>query len=115
AVLRSSPYACLQVLAKVDLLVVFARRIALPHEQMNAIKSYLSKGKPLIGIRTANHAFSVMGKVEDGFEDWPAFVADFLGCQNRGYGPAELGVDVTLLPEAASHPIIKDLQLKQWH
>jgi len=108
-------YPSLEALSGADLLVVFARRIALPHEQMNAIKTYLSKGKPLIGIRTANHAFSVSGKVEDGFEDWPAFVADFLGCQNRGYGPDELGFDVTLVPEAASHPIVKDLQIKQWH
>jgi type 1 glutamine amidotransferase len=111
-------YPSLEALSEADLLVVFARRIALPHDQMNAIKSYLSKGKPLIGIRTANHAFSVMGvmgKVEDGFEDWPAFVADFLGCQNRGYGPQEPGFDVTLVPEAASHPIVKDLQIKQWH
>ena len=111
-------YPSMEALSKADLLVVFARRIALPHEQMNAIKSYLSKGKPLIGIRTANHAFAVQGKVgdvADGFEDWPEFVADFLGCENRGYGPHELGYDVTLVPEAASHPIVKDLQIKQWH
>ena len=108
-------YPTLEALSEADLLVVFARRIALPHEQMNAIKTYISKGKPVIGIRTANHAFSVMGKVEDGFEHWPEFVADILGCQNRGYGPAELGYDVTLVPEAASHPIVKDLQIKQWH
>jgi type 1 glutamine amidotransferase len=108
-------YPSLEALSEADLLIVFARRIALPHEQMNAIKTYLGKGKPLIGIRTANHAFAVSGKVEDGFEDWPAFVADFLGCQNRGYGPAELGFDVTLVPEAVRHPIVKDLQIKQWH
>jgi type 1 glutamine amidotransferase len=105
----------MEVLSKTDLLVVFARRIALPQEQMNAIKGYLSKGKPLIGIRTANHAFTVSGKVEDGFEDWPAFVADILGCQNRGYGPVAPGTDVSLVSEAANHPIVKDLQIQQWH
>jgi len=108
-------YPSLEALSEADLLVVFARRIALPQEQMNAIKTYLSKGKPLIGIRTANHAFSVNGKVEDGFEDWPAFVADFLGCENRGYGPDKLGFDVTLVPEAANHPIVRGLQIKKWH
>ena len=108
-------YSSLDALSNADLLVVFARRIALPYDQMNTIKKYLSEGKPLIGIRMTNHAFSVNGKVEDGFEDWPAFVADFLGCQNRGYGPDELGYDVTLEPEAANHPIVKDLKIKQWH
>ena len=108
-------YPSLEALTRADLLVVFARRIALPHEQMNIIKAYLAGGKPLIGIRSANHAFSVTGKVDNGFEDWPSFVADFLGCQNRGYGAAEPGYDVAVVPEAANHPIVKDLQIKQWH
>jgi type 1 glutamine amidotransferase len=111
-------YPSMNVLSDADLLIVFARRIALPHDQMNAIKNYISKGKPVIGIRTANHAFTVQGKIADvaeGFEDWPEFVADVLGCENRGYGPHELGFDVTLVPEAASHPIVKDLQINQWH
>jgi len=111
----SYSYPSLEARSGADLLVDFERRFSLPHEQMNAIKTYLSKGKPLIGIRTANHAFSVSGKVEDGFEDWPAFVADFLGCENRGYGPDKPGYDVTLVAEAASHPIVKGLQTKQWH
>lgn len=108
-------YPDLKSLAKADLLVVFARRIALPHDQMSAIKSYLSKGKPLIGIRTANHAFKVNGKVEDGFEDWPGFVADILGCENRGYGSAELGTDVAIVSEASSHPVLNNVQPSQWH
>jgi len=111
-------YPSMDALSQADLLVIFARRIALPHEQMNAIKTYLSKGKPLIGIRTANHAFAVQGKiadVADGFEDWPDFVADYLGCENRGYGPDALGYEVTVVSEAANHPIVKDLQIKQWH
>ncbi|MEO5581644.1 MAG: ThuA domain-containing protein, partial [Saprospiraceae bacterium] len=33
----------------------------------------------------------------------------------RGYGPPESGVDVSIIPEAASHPIIKDIQTSQWH
>jgi type 1 glutamine amidotransferase len=108
-------YPSMDALSKADLLVVFARRIALPHEQMNAIKTYLNKGKPLIGIRTANHAFDCRDKVEEGFEDWPAFVADILGCQNRGYGPQELGSEVSIVSEKADHPIIKNIQTQQWH
>ena len=32
---------------------------------MNVIKQYLKAGKPLVGIRTANHAFSVRDGVAD--------------------------------------------------
>ncbi|MEP6595606.1 MAG: ThuA domain-containing protein [Ginsengibacter sp.] len=101
--------------SKADLLVIFARRVALPSLQMNAIKSYLSKGKPLIGIRTANHAFTVRDKIVEGFEEWPAFVADIIGCENRGYGPTEPGTDVSVVPEAIDHPIVKNLSSMQWH
>lgn len=108
-------YPHMEMVSKADLLIVFARRIALPHEQMNIIKSYLNKGKPLIGIRTANHAFTARDKIGEGFEDWPEFVADILGCENRGYGPTEPGTDVSVVLKEISHPILKDIDLKQWH
>ncbi len=108
-------YPSIEALSEADLLVIFARRIALPHDQMNAIKNYLSKGKPLIGIRTANHAFNVRGKISEGFEDWHDFVADKLGCENRGYGPEEPGSDVFVVPEERTHPILKNINLSQWH
>lgn len=102
-------------LTEADLLIVFARRIALPHEQMNALKIYLSNGKPIIGIRTANHAFTVREKIEEGYEGWPEFVTDVLGCQNRGYGPVQPGTEVSIVAEAANHPILKNIKPKQWH
>jgi type 1 glutamine amidotransferase len=81
---------------------------------MNEIKQYIKKGKPVIGIRTTNHAFTVREKVEDGFEDWPAFVAEVLGCENRGYGPVEPGTDVAVVSTATNHPILKDVP-QAWH
>jgi type 1 glutamine amidotransferase len=98
-----------------SLLIVFSRRIAIPHDQIQIIKNYLVKGKPLIGIRTANHAFTNRTKIEQGFEDWPGFVADILGCENRGYGPEQSGTDVTVNEDAIHHPILKDVGSSQWH
>lgn len=111
----SYTYPHMGKVSKADLLIVFARRIALPHEQMNIIKDYLRKGKPLIGIRTANHAFTARDKIGEGFEDWPEFVANILGCENRGYGPVEPGTNVSVVSDAISHPIVKDINPKQWH
>jgi len=107
-------YPNFDVIDKADLLVVFARRIALPHEQMNKIKYHLRAGKPLIGIRTANHAFTVWDKIADGFEGWPEFVPDVLGCENRGYGPVEPGTNISMNEKAAQHPILNGLP-SQWH
>lgn len=99
---------------KADLVVVFARRLALPHDQMSKLKNYFRAGKPLVGIRTANHAFTAWDPVKEGFEDWPEFVPSFLGCQNRGYGPVEPGVDLFMAAGAANHPVAKGLPA-QWH
>lgn len=47
----------LEHLAKADLLVVFSRLISLPEKQLKHVYDYLDEGKPVIGIRTANHGF----------------------------------------------------------
>ncbi len=47
----------LEYLPKADLLVLFSRLITLPDEQIKHIIAYLDSGKPIMGIRTANHGF----------------------------------------------------------
>ncbi len=111
----SYTYPHIEKVSQADLLIVFARRIALPHKQMDIIKAYLAKGKPLIGIRTANHAFAARDKIGEGFEDWPEFVADILGCENRGYGPVGPGIDVSIVPGMANHQIVSNIKPSQWH
>ena len=44
-------------LKSADLLILFSRLITLPDEQIQYIIDYLDSGKPVIGIRTANHGF----------------------------------------------------------
>ena len=38
-------------------MILFSRLITLPDEQLKHIIAYLDSGKPVIGIRTANHGF----------------------------------------------------------
>ena len=47
----------LEALDKADLLVVFMRFRRLPPEQMKHIDDYVASGRPIIGLRTATHAF----------------------------------------------------------
>src|SRR5213082_2313864 len=49
----------LEALDKADLMVIFTRFRDLPDEQMKYIVSYLEAGKPIVGIRTATHAFNI--------------------------------------------------------
>uniref|UniRef100_UPI002628F5A1 ThuA domain-containing protein n=1 Tax=uncultured Eudoraea sp. TaxID=1035614 RepID=UPI002628F5A1 len=48
----------LDALESADLMVIFTRFRALPDDQMKFIDNYLKNGKPVIGIRTATHAFN---------------------------------------------------------
>ncbi len=47
----------LEALDKADMMVIFTRFRALPEDQMKHIDDYLKQGKPVMGIRTATHAF----------------------------------------------------------
>lgn len=107
-------YTNFDVINDADLLVVFCRRLALPFAQMDMIKDYLRAGKPLVGLRTANHGFSVRDQVSDGFEGWWGFVPDILGCENRGYEAEELGTIVKVAPQSANHSILKGIDPTNW-
>lgn len=48
----------LEALKTADLMVIFTRFRALPDDQMQLIDDYLVSGRPVIGIRTATHAFN---------------------------------------------------------
>ena len=57
-----------------DLLFVSVRRRTLPPQQLDRIRRYVQSGKPVIGIRTASHAFCLRKQEpEDGFAAWPEF------------------------------------------
>ncbi len=49
----------LEALRTADVMVIFTRFRDLPDEQMQHIVDYLDAGKPVVGIRTATHAFNV--------------------------------------------------------
>ena len=47
----------LEHLEKADLLIFATRLLTLPDDQLKHIVNYLDSGKPIIGLRTANHGF----------------------------------------------------------
>jgi type 1 glutamine amidotransferase/nicotinamidase-related amidase len=69
----------LGALRDADLLLVSVRRRALPKEQLDAIRAHLEAGKPLVGIRTASHAFAPRGEDAGRGAAWPTFDPEVLG------------------------------------
>lgn len=93
-----------------DLLIVFVRRATPPREDIEAIRFHLAAGKPLVGIRTANHGFVPPAKAPPlaaGLASWPEFVPDVLGCQNTGYETKGMPYKVSVHPQApANSPLL---------
>lgn len=48
----------LEALRKADLLILFARWLELPDDQMKEIIDYADSGRPIVGLRTSTHPFN---------------------------------------------------------
>ena len=57
AAFKSHSIDGLEHLEKADLVIFFLRLLTLPEKQQTLIVNYLDSGKPIIGLRTANHGF----------------------------------------------------------
>src|SRR5688572_15485339 len=85
-----------------DLLVVSVRRQAPRKEQLALIRAHLAAGKPLIGIRTASHAFGAKAK-DEAHEGWMTFDQDVLGGSYKNhYG--NVPAIISLASGATAHP-----------
>jgi type 1 glutamine amidotransferase len=49
----------LEALKTADLMVIFTRFLNLPDDQMQHVVQYIESGKPVVGLRTATHAFNI--------------------------------------------------------
>ena len=97
-----------EALKDADLLVLFSRRRFPPKDQMAAIRAHLDAGKPLLGIRTANHAFIPKPKevVDPSLVPWPEFTDEVLGAPNTGYETKGLPYSVRIAPGAENSPLL---------
>lgn len=105
----------LETLKTADLMIIATRFRNLPDEQMKHIVDYLDAGKPVIGLRTATHAFKIPND-----RTYARF--DFKGKEWRdGFGRQVLGetwiahhghhgkesTRGVIAPDAKDHPIVK--------
>jgi len=67
---ESSHIPGLSVLDEADMLVLFTRFRRLPDHEMAHIVRYVESGKPILGIRTATHAFAYEAESGSRYEHW---------------------------------------------
>jgi hypothetical protein len=102
-----------EALRTADLLFLSTRRRTPPLNQLNAVRAYLGAGKPLVGIRTACHAFALRPgdpPAPAGHATWQDFDPEVLGGHYTNHHPAGPKTSVTAGPGAAKHAILKDVR-----
>ena len=77
----------LEALQDADLMVIFTRYRELPDAQMRHIVEYLDSGRPIIGMRTATHAFKYSEGATSAFRHYDCKDTDWDG----GFGRQVLG------------------------
>lgn len=99
-------------LDEADLLVLSVRRRGPLKTRLAAVRSYLRRGRPLVAIRMASHAFD-RPTAPAGHETWRTFGPEVLGAEYLGHydniqpgGPRTI---VRAAPGAAGHPILAGL------
>jgi type 1 glutamine amidotransferase len=105
-----------EALRSADLLFVSVRRRTPPIEQLNAVREYLASGKPLVGIRTACHAFALRptdppAGPKQGV--WQAFDPQVLGGHYTNHHPEGPRTTVTIARGAQRHQILKGLNVSE--
>lgn len=102
-----------EALKGADVLVLFSRRRFPPTDQMAAIRAHLDAGKPLVGIRTANHAFIPKANevVSADLMPWPSFTEEVLGAPNTGYETKGMPYTVTV-PVGLKSPLLHGVNVE---
>ncbi|MFM8284552.1 MAG: nicotinamidase [Planctomycetaceae bacterium] len=95
----------LERLDDADVVVLSARRRGLHPREMAALRRFLAAGKPVVGIRTASHAFEPRPPVADR-ETWPGFDRDVFGIAYTGHFGKAIPSALRIAPGAAGDALV---------
>jgi hypothetical protein len=102
-----------------DVVLVSVRRRLPPKADLDALREHIAAGKPIVGIRTACHAWCLRTEKDNaaaaasGRGVWPDFDPEVLGghyTNHYGNGPK---TTVEVAPGAKDHPILRGVALEK--
>ena len=76
---------------------MFTRRLNAVGTELDRFKAYCDAGKPIVGIRTASHAY----------QNWLEFDRSVFGGNYQGHYGARPLCRVEFAPSAATHPVLE--------
>lgn len=83
-----------------DVMLLYTRRLKITGEQLERLKKYCLAGKPIVGVRTASHAF----------QNWLDLDREVFGGNYKGHFGAGPLCEVKIAANAKSHAILKGVQ-----
>jgi putative membrane-bound dehydrogenase-like protein len=110
----------MEALDSADLAVVFLRFQSFPLDQMKYFDAYLHRGGPVVGLRTATHAFKIKGT-----DPFPKYSYDYKGADYElGFGHQVLGqtwvghygknhtqsTRISIIEDRHEHPILRGVK-----
>lgn len=106
----SNQFLGIDLIAEADVLLLSVRRRTPPAEQLQVVRQFVAAGKPVLGIRTANHAFCLRnGEAPNGMADWPEFDAEVFGGSYTNHYGNEMTATVSVNAAEAKHPVLSGI------
>jgi type 1 glutamine amidotransferase len=81
-------------------MLLFTKRLEIPSDQLELVKKYCLAGRPIVGLRTASHAF----------QKWLELDHLILGGDYRGHYGSGSVTKVGIASGASEHPILKGVE-----
>ena len=89
----------LEPLQDTEVLLVFTRRLNTKGKELDRFKTYCDAGKPIVGVRTASHAY----------ENWLDFDKEVLGGDYHGHYGAGPIAHAEIHPNGKDHSILQGI------
>ena len=107
-------FPAISELADADVALLSVRRRLLTPLQLKVFRDFVAAGKPVVGIRTATHAFSNRDNaVPEGKAAWPLIDLDVFGCDytnHHGNAAGESNRQVVWpVADAMKHPVLQGI------
>lgn len=100
----------LEVLDEADVAVISVRRRTPRAEQLVRVRKYVQAGKPVVGIRTACHAFFIRNQAPPaGCAEWPEFDPQVFGGNYTGHHGNKLQPTIRIAEGAGENPLLSGI------
>jgi hypothetical protein len=106
----------LEVLDDADIILLSVRRRPLKPEQLDIVRRFAASKKPILGIRTASHAFSLLsGKLPQGLAAWPQLDKEVFGGNYHGHTGAKAPrTSIKIADGAEKNPLLTGITLEEF-